>query len=293
MIHKTVQCSASWSTMEGREEGLQEGSQIQVIDRAVGLMQTLADADGPLGLREIARRSGLSASTTRRILGALCHHDLCEQTASGGYGLGLRLFELGMRVESGLDIRTRSLPTLKRLSEESHLTVFMCIRREDRAIAIERIDGRYAFTLALTLGGSLPLYAGAAARVLMSYLPQQEVLRVLKEQPPVPFTDHTLVDPKELIADLQISRERGYVISDEDLTPGVAALGMPVFGHLSDEQPAAAISLAGLVPQLLGDQFERHLALLRRAAQDISRELGHGLGGDRAERSDLAEGAVA
>jgi DNA-binding IclR family transcriptional regulator len=272
---------------------LHEGSQIQVIDRAVGLVQTLADADGPLGLREIARRSDLSASTTRRILGALCHHGLCEQTHTGAYGLGLALFELGMRVEAGLDIRTRSLPTLKWLSGESHLTVFMCVRRDERAIAIERIDGRYAFSLALTLGGALPLYAGAAPRVLMSYLPEEETLRVLKEHPPVRFTEHTLVDQKELMADLRLSRERGYVISNEDLTPGVAAVGVPVFGHLSDDQPAAAISVAGLVPQLLGDQFERQLGLLRAAAQDISRELGHGLGGDRAERSEVREGAVA
>jgi DNA-binding IclR family transcriptional regulator len=269
------------------------GSQIQVVDRAVHLLRVLADADEHLGLREIARRGGLSVSTTRRVLSSLCHHGLCEQNASGRYGLGLLLFELGMRFEARLDIRMRSLPALERLAEASNLTVFLCVRRDDRTIAIERIDGRYAFSLALTLGGSLPLYAGAASRVLASYLPEHEVRRLLKAHPPTPFTEHTLLTVDALIADLRESRARGYVISNEDLTPGVAALGMPVFSHQSDTEPAAAVSIAGLVPQVLGDDFERVLDLLRDTAEEISRELGRGLAGDRPVRSPPVREAVA
>jgi DNA-binding IclR family transcriptional regulator len=278
---------------EVREALERSGSQIQVVDRAVDLLRVLGEADEPLGLREIARRSGLSVSTTRRVLSSLCHHGLCEQNASGRYGLGLLLFELGMRFESRLDIRVRSLPTLERLAEASQLTVFLCVRRDDRTIAIERIDGHYAFSLALTLGGSLPLYAGAASRVLASYLPESEVRRLLAEHPPTPFTEHTLTTVDALVTDLRESRKRGYVISNEDLTPGVAALGMPVFSHHSDTEPAAAISIAGLVPQVLGDGCERVLALLRESAEEISRELGQGLAGDRPVRAATKQEAVA
>jgi DNA-binding IclR family transcriptional regulator len=258
------------------------GSQIQVIDRAVGLLRVLAEADEPQGLREIARRGSLSPSTTRRILASLCHHQLCEQTPEGSYRLGLALFELGTRVEADLDIRTRSLPALKRLSEESHLTAFICVQRDERVIAIERVDGRYAFSLALTVGGSLPLYAGAASRALLAHMPEDEVQRLLEIHPPEQMTERTLVDPKDVLADMRETRRRGYVISDEDVTPGVAALGMPVFGHVSD-RPVAAISVAGLVPQVIGDDFDRLLGQLRETAEEISRELGHGLGSGRPE----------
>lgn len=268
-------------------------SQIQVIDRAVSLMRLLAEAEGPQGLREIARQTSLSPSTTRRILASLCHHQLCEQTPEGAYRLGLALFELGTRVEADLDIRTRSLPALKRLSEISHLTAFICVQRDERVIAIERVDGRYAFSLALTVGGSLPLHAGAAPRALLAYTPEEEALRLLEQNPPERLTERTLVDREEILADMRASRQRGYAISDEDVTPGVAALGMPVFGHLFSDRPVAAISIAGLVPQVLGDDFERLLGQLRGAAEEISRELGHGLGDDRPARSESKPGAAA
>lgn len=258
-------------------------SQIQVIDRSVAVMRALAAGDGPLGVRETSRRCDLSPSTTRRILSSLCHHGLCEQTAEGEYRLGLTLFELGSRVGADLDIRTRSLPVLKRLVDESHLTAFVCVPREDRAVAIERVDGRYAFSLALTVGDSLPLTAGAAPRVLLAYMPEDELPRLLERQPPERLTERTLVGEAEILEDMRLTRERGYSISDEDVTPGVAALGMPIFSHLDDERPVAAISAAGLVPQLLGDEEERVVGLLREAATEISRELGHGLGASSLE----------
>ncbi|MHB1537680.1 MAG: IclR family transcriptional regulator [Solirubrobacteraceae bacterium] len=271
----------------------QPASQIQVIDRAVALLRALAAADEPVRLRDAASATGLTASTTRRILSSLCHHELCEQTPDGTYGLGLALFELGSRVEASLDIRTRSLPALKRLSESSHLTVFLCVHRDERAIAIERIDGRYAFSLALTLGGSLPLHVGACSRVLLAHQPEEEALEMLRRNPPDRYTERTLTEPAEILADMRLTRERGYVISDEDVTPGVAALGTPVFGHLFSEHPVAAISVAGLVPQVLGEHLEPLLKQLRQTAEEISRELGHGLGGERTDRSPTRSGAVA
>jgi DNA-binding IclR family transcriptional regulator len=250
---------------------------IQVVDRAVTLMRALSESDEPQRLRDLAEQASLSPSTTRRILASLCQHQFCEQTADGTYRLGLALFELGRRVEANLDIRTRSLPALKQLSEASHLTAFACVRRDDWAIAIERVDGRYAFSLALTVGGSLPLNAGAAPRALLAYVPEDEVRQLLTRNPPERITERTLVSEEEDLEDKRTTRGRGYVISDEDVTPGVAAIGMPVFGHLDPDRPAAAISIAGLVPQVLGDGFDTLLGQLRDAAAEISRELGHGL----------------
>jgi DNA-binding IclR family transcriptional regulator len=240
-------------------------------------MRALAESDEPQRLRDLAERAALSPSTTRRILASLCQHQLCEQTPEGSYRLGLALFELGRRVEADLDIRSRSLPALKRLSAVSHLTAFVCVRRDESAIAIERVDGRYAFSLALTVGGSLPLHSGAAPRALLAHLPEDEVKRLLAQHPPQRFTERTLVAEEEIFEDMRLTRERGYVISDEDVTPGVAAIGMPVFGHLVHDQPVAAVSIAGLVPQVLGEGFDNLLGLLREAAEEISRELGHGL----------------
>jgi DNA-binding IclR family transcriptional regulator len=252
--------------------------QIQVIDRAISLLRILGAAQGPMRLGQIADKAELTPSTTRRILSSLCEHGACTQGSDGAYRLGLLLFELGSRVEAGFDLRERALPALERLSALIHLTVFLCVRHENAATAIERIDGRYAFSLALTVGGSLPLHVGAAPRVFLAYDSEGEIRQYLDYAGPLErFTERTLVEAEDVIADLRESRERGYVISDEDVTPGVAALGAPIFGHQGEGKPVAAISVAGLVPQVLGEKRELLVDLLVETAELISRDLGHGL----------------
>jgi DNA-binding IclR family transcriptional regulator len=256
----------------------QNKPQIQVLDRAATLLRVLADARGPLRLGTIAEQAKLSPSTTRRILSSLCANGLCAQGSDGSYRLGLLLFELGSRVEAGFDVRERAHPALVRLSELTHLTAFLCVRDERRAIAIERIDGRYAFSLALTVGGTLPLHSGGAPRVFLAYDSEAEVRQYVSQAAPLErFTPKSLVELDDLLADLRAVRERGYVVSDEDVTPGVAALAAPVFGHLDVAKPVAAISIAGLVPHVLGEQKEFIVTLLLETAGLISRELGHGL----------------
>jgi DNA-binding IclR family transcriptional regulator len=251
-------------------------SQIQVIDRAVQLLQLLGASTAPMRLGDVATRADLTPSTTRRILASLIENGLCEQAADGGYRLGLGTLELGHRAEAGLDLRERSAPVLERLARDSHLTSFLCVRHEQRAICIERVDGRYAFSLALTVGGSLPLHAGAAPRALLAYDGEDDIRRYLRDSGPLErFTEKTIVDPELLIAELRESRERGWVVSDEDVTPSVAALAMAVFGHGSSE-PIASVSVAGLLPQVLGDdRTEQLVCHLREAADELSRALGH------------------
>jgi DNA-binding IclR family transcriptional regulator len=247
---------------------------IQVIDRAVVILRAIADEGSPMRLRDVVAATGLSTTTVHRILGSLVDNGICEQE-EGAYRLGLGMFELGARAQTGLDVRERGRPELERLSRETHLTSFLCVRREERGICLERVDGRYAFSLALTVGGSLPLHAGAAPRALLAYDSEDEIAAYLDAAAPLKrFTERTLTSKRDVMKDLRESRARGWVLSDEDVTPGVAALGAPVFSHADSERPLAAISVAGLKPQVLGDGRDQIVAALVDAANRISEGLG-------------------
>ena len=66
------------------------------------------------------------------------------------------------------DERQAALPHMEHLHDMTGETVFLCVRRGLRAVCIERIEGSHVVSLALRLGGSLPLHAGAAPRALLA-----------------------------------------------------------------------------------------------------------------------------
>lgn len=249
------------------------GSPVQVIDRAVALLEELAVDSRPRSLAALSAAVGLSKTTTRRVLMSLEQHGFCERAATGEYRLGLRLFALGMLVRERLDLRDRSKSVLEWLAETTQLTVFLCIREDDRAICIERLDGRFAHTLALRIGGTLPLHTGASPLVLLAYSSDEEIEQYLASHERLEkFTGRTMTSSREVRRAIADCRAHGFVVSDQDVTDGVAAIGAPVFDHTG--AVVAAVSVSGLTSHVLGDREARIVEAVCSAGARISGQLG-------------------
>ena len=90
---------------------------VAAVQRAVAVLDSLADGAPELGTNEIARRTGINASTVSRLLATLAEAGLVEHDAdSGRYRLGLRLLHLGNAVLARLDLREIARPHLTELA---------------------------------------------------------------------------------------------------------------------------------------------------------------------------------
>lgn len=167
-------------------------------------------------------------------------------------------------------MRDAAVPELRRLLAETGATSFLCIRAGDRAVCVERFEGRDVRSLALTLGQSLPLHRGAAPRAILAFLPQSE-RNALIEELATTDTDGHPTSRTEIMTLVDDVRRRGYAVSDGDVTPGIAAVGAPIFNHRGEIE--AALSISGLRPQVL-DASSRTIPLVLAAAAAVSGALG-------------------
>ena len=97
----------------------------------------LAEA-GPLGTNEIARRTGVTASTVSRQLGTLVAARLVERVPeTGRYRLGIRLVELANAVLVRLDVRALARPHLEALVGEMGETATLSVPGEPDAVTVD------------------------------------------------------------------------------------------------------------------------------------------------------------
>ncbi len=248
---------------------------VQTLGKAAAALDYLAEA-GELSAAELAARLREPRSSVYRLLASLSEANFVEPgSTSGTYRLGMKLFQLGSRVAQRFDERQVALPIMERVHEITEETVFLCVRRGDSAVCIERLNGKQVQTLALRLGGTLPLHAGAASRVLLAYESEEVQRDYLKRAELERFTPRTPSTRTAVRRALQETRQLGYAVSDEDVTIGIAALGAPIFDHTN--RVRAALSISGVKPAILGSNLERMAELIVSAAADISRLLGYGL----------------
>lgn len=251
---------------------MERGNSIQVLGKAALLLDRLAD-EPDVGAARLAELIGEPRSTVYRLLANLQQLELVEPGARRGtYRLGLKLFRLGSAVVGRFDERQAAFPVMERIHEETEETVYLCIRRGYEAVCIERIDGRWVQSMALQLGGSLPLHVGAAPRVLLAHEPRGFWEEYFAQGPLTAFTPNTLTSPKRLVRALERVRASGCARSDEDVVLGIAAVGAPIFDHHGAIR--AALSMSGPCPTILGENAEASEELITDGAREVSRALG-------------------
>ena len=240
--------------------------------RAMRLLDLFDRGRPEMSLAEFARRSGYSKSTTYRLLITLVEAGWLERSPANAFRLTIKAFQVGSVLVDSLELRREAGPIMARMVAELDEAVYLVVPAGTRAVCLERVDGGQGVRMAdLYVGGSQPLNLGAAPRALLAF-DEARLLPSLLEEGLSRRTEHSLVDPADLRSDLAETRQRGYSISDEDVTVGIAAVGAPILG--ADGVAIAALSYGGLRQNVLPPKRTQLLCLLH-ACEEISTRLGY------------------
>jgi IclR family transcriptional regulator, KDG regulon repressor len=245
------------------------GGSVRVLVKAMAVLELLAETPDELSLGEIASLLDLNKSTCHRILTTLVAGDFVERPSAGSYRLGIGAFRVGSAMARRFSIRDRALPAMRQVYRQTGETVFLTVLRGDEAVCLERLDGRYAATHTLRVGGTLPLYLGAGPKLLLAHLTESQFESYLTG----PFQRRIGGPSEAQLREQMIEiRRDGHSVSRDDVEEGVTALSVGVRDHLG--QITAALSLSGLSSHLPESECPVYLRRLREAAAQASRAMG-------------------
>ena len=254
---------------------LKKAPSSQSLARALDLLEVFLGTSSELSAADLAQALGMSRPSVQRLLDTLEARSYVERDAdSWKYKLGVRVFDLGARFHNQLDIRRAALPEMTSLVEQTGQAAFLCVRDGDEALCLERVGGRHRVRIfALQLGERQPLHCGAAPRALLSGLADGEILAYARRTKLPRFTPQTITTPHSLVADAHQTQTQGYVLSDQDVTAGIAAVGAPVHDHTG--RVIASISVSGLAATYTSERVGELANGVRVTAERLSRQMGY------------------
>jgi DNA-binding IclR family transcriptional regulator len=260
--------------MKTKVKAVNSPYQVQVLDRALGILDLLADESPELGPSEVSERTGLHKSTVHRLLQVLERHRLIEKKAQNGkYRLGLRLFDLGSKAVAKLDLRERARPYLERLVLETGETAHICVLDSDRMLSIANVESPRTLRTPSTVGHRTPLHCTSVGKALLAFLPEGERNELLNKCELTAYTRRTLTKTAQLKAELKLVRQRGYAMDDEEIEEGLRCIGAPVMDYSG--RVVAALSIAGPAFRLTDERIPAAARSVIRAAGELSLELGY------------------
>lgn len=247
---------------------------VQSLEKGLEIFEILAASSHPMALREISQSANFSRSTTHRILDALKNCGYVNQSQEDlKYRPSFKAFELGNAIIRRLNLRDTARPILKSLSQETGEASLLIIIDNDECLCLERIEGPSSMKATyLQIGGRLCLHIGAGPKSLLSFLPDNDIDRILSANPLVRATDKTIIEPGRLWREIHRIRKKGYALSYGEKTLGAGSLGFPVYGL--EQKAVAAIAITGYAENFKGDRLSFLIDRGRNAAKKLSNELG-------------------
>jgi DNA-binding IclR family transcriptional regulator len=247
------------------------------LDKALKLL-TYFNADRRIiGLSELSRLSNIPKSTVYRLISTLQAHGFISKLSILGkdnqYKLGLQFLEYGKLVSEDLEIRKIAMPYMERLRDKVNECVQLIIRDNDEAMYIEKLECTQNIRLYTRTGRRAPLYGGACPRAILTFLPDDEIERILSSVALVKYTEGTIVNKEELIELIKRDRQRGYTISFGELEWETVAIGAPIFDHMGSV--VASISVAGPDNRFTEKEIPYITDELLKITKDISNALGY------------------
>jgi DNA-binding IclR family transcriptional regulator len=259
--------------------------QIQVLDRALAVLKVLSQEVPDLTLAQVSALLHLHKSTAHRLIMVLEGHKLIERNSkTGTYRLGMKLFELGTRAVSQLDLRERARPILDRLVRETDETVHLCVYDNGEVVYVDKVEPARSVRLASTVGRRHPAFCTAVGKAMMAAMPEEQVEAAVQKHGLRPLTRKTIGSLGELKAELAKVRKLGYAVDDEENEEGVCCVGAVVRG-ISGE-PTAAISVSGPSFRLPSYKIPIVAKAVIGAASALSQELGYNPSSEEEEEDE-------
>ncbi|WP_368184717.1 IclR family transcriptional regulator [Aestuariibius sp. HNIBRBA575] len=245
------------------------GSSDGTVGKALEVLDQVADFGRPVRFGELLEGSAFPKATLYRFVQTLTNqrmlsYDEDRQT----YTPGLRLVRLAHTAWAQASLAPIARPYLDSLSEAVGETVHLAQLDHAHVLYVDKRNPAEPVQMYSSAGKVGPAYCTGVGKVMLAYLPEEELSTVLDQQSYHRFTSATLANRDSLMQDVQAIRESGYGFDREEHEPGIICVAVPILteqgralGALSVTSTMRRTNLAGL---------ERLVPQIRETAQKIA-----------------------
>lgn len=254
----------------------EQGEQgVRAAQTTLLVLETVAFAEEPLGVTQIASRVGLSKGAVfRHLQGLVWRGYIAQDSVSARYHLGVKASLIGRLAPPLNDLAGAAEGPMREFRDATSITTVLTTPTATGALVLATSIAANKIEIGVRCGSELSFHCSAQGKVMLAYGPSPLLPRILREELAA-LTPRTITDPAKLRAEVETVRARGYAVAPEEALLGINALAAPVFG-MHDEF-IAVVALCGSIQYLPQEPPQDLVDAAKEMAQAVSRNLGHGI----------------
>lgn len=239
------------------------------LARGLVVIQAFTPQSPQMTISQLSLRTGLSRAAVRRCLYTLCKLGFAGADEAQRYSLRPKMLTLANTYTASNTLASAAQAILERMSAALGESFSVATLDGEDIVYIARTSVTRVMSVDLHVGSRLPAFCTSMGRVLLAYLPQDQLEHYLMRATFTQFTPRTMTSPDKLRLALRNVRRNGYALCDQEYEIGLRSLAVPV--HAPNGRVVATVNLSGHAPRMpMLEMQTRFLPHLRNAANELS-----------------------
>lgn len=239
------------------------------LARGLIVIQAFTQQSPQMTISQLSIKTGLSRAAVRRCLYTLTKLGFAGAEDGSRYSLRPRMLTLSHTYTASNTLSSAAQPILERMSSALRESFSVATLDGEDIVYIARTTVSRLMAVDLHIGSRLPAYCTSMGRVLLAYLPSDQLESYLAKVVLTPYTTRTVNSLEKLRLHLRNIRRSGYAICDQEYEVGLRSLAVPVYSPSG--RAVATINLSGNAQRMsVLDMQTRYLPHLRNAANELS-----------------------
>ncbi len=248
-------------------------SRVQVLDRALDLIELLATSEGGCTIAELSAASQLPKSTIHRILSTYAaRHYVEKDRETSTYFLGHKFVEIASIYLNKIILKTEATPLMHKLATRFGATSYLGILENNEVTYLERAEQFNSLRLYTQIGKREPLHCTGLGKVLMAALPEAEFEYIARQLTYERYTPNTITSYEAFREEMEVVRARGYAVDRDERDPDIECVAVPIYDYTRKVMAAMSVSSRGLLDTYTEEEI---FAELREASIELSKRMGY------------------
>jgi IclR family transcriptional regulator, pca regulon regulatory protein len=238
------------------------------LARGLIVIQAFTQQSSQMTISQLSIKTGLSRAAVRRCLYTLSKLGFAGAEDGSRYSLLPRMLTLSHTFTTSNALSTAAQPILERMSAAHRESFSVATLDGDDIVYIARTTVNRVMAVDLHIGSRLPAYCTSMGRILLAYMPPEQLEQYLARVVLTPHTTRSINTVDKLRLALRNVRRNGYALVDQEFEVGLRSLAVPVYAPSG--RVVATINLSGSAPRISAlDMQTRFLTPLRNAASEL------------------------
>jgi DNA-binding IclR family transcriptional regulator len=260
-------------------ENLNNPNLVQSVERAIDILDCLAEYSKGCGIGELSKKLGLSKSTIHRIITTLKHKEYVAQNKENDkYQLGIKILGLSSSIINNMDLIGIAKPYINEFANKVDEVIHLSLPDESytNIIYVDKVSPENtsrAITMSSSIGRKAPTYCTASGKLLLSQYSDDKIKELLKDVDFVRYTENTITNIDTLLKEIHDIRKNSYALDNVEYDNAVICIAVPIFDRTN--KIIAAISLSSVTLFNNMDDLLKYKNQFMNIARSISKLMGY------------------